>query len=297
MGAYLEMVEPEADSKIRSFIDEGLVFVQPHWHKEIEMIYVKKGTINIGVNDQPIQLCEGEVYIVNAGEVHYYFASPDSERVLLIFDPTLFQDVGIGQMKVLNLKSQIAQMMNSSHDWEEKLSEKIRNIIWEIYLESCDKNIGYTYAIKAKMFELMMLMYREMPLKKEEEVVINPLTYTEQKEILDKLDLIFDYIDEHYKETITLEKISDYIGFSQFYFTKFFKKNTGMTFITFLNCYRLSRAKWLLTNKNLPMSDVAYEAGFQSIKTFYRLFKDDTGVSPLQYQKQYFNVLEKRVSE
>lgn len=52
MGAYLELVEPEADSKIRSFIDEGLVFVQPHWHKEIEMIYVKKGTINIGVNQQ-----------------------------------------------------------------------------------------------------------------------------------------------------------------------------------------------------------------------------------------------------
>ncbi len=296
MGAYLELVEPEADSKIRSFIDEGLVFVQPHWHKEIEMIYVKKGTINIGVNDQPIQLCEGQVYIVNAGEVHYFFASPDSERVLLIFDPTLFQDTGMVYPKSLNLKSQISKVMNSSHDWKDELSAQIRSIIWDIYLESCHKAIGYTYAIKAKMFELMMLMYREMPLKKEEDVIENPLTYTEQKEILDKLDLIFDYIEEHYKEVITLEEIADYIGFSQFYFTKFFKKNTGMTFVTFLNCYRLSKAKWLLTNKDLPMSDVAYEAGFQSVKTFYRLFKEDTDVSPLQYQKQYFNVLEKRVS-
>lgn len=294
MGAYLERVEPEADLKIRSFIDEGHVFVHPHWHKEIEIIYVKKGTINIGVNDQPIHLSEGEVYIINAGEVHYFFASPDSERVILIFDPTLFKEVEIGKKTGLNLKSHLSKILNSSADWNEELGEKVRGILWQIYLECQERNIGYLYAIKSKMFELILLMYREMPQKIESEGQVNVLTYTEQKEILGKLDLIFDYVDLHYKETIMLEDIADYIGFSQFYFTKFFKKNTGMTFVTFLNYYRLSKAKWLLTNHNLAMADVAYEAGFQSVKTFYRLFKEDTKISPLQYQKQYFKVLEKK---
>lgn len=294
MGVYLERVEPEADLKIRSFVDEGHVFVHPHWHKEIEIIYVKKGTINIGVNDQPIQLTEGEIYIVNAGEVHYFFASPDSERVILIFDPTLFKEVEIGKKIGLNLKSHLSKILNSSADWTEDLSERVRAILWQIYMECQERKIGYLYAIKSKMFELILLMYREMPQKIESEGLVNVLTYTEQKEILGKLDLIFDYVDLHYKETIMLEEIADYIGFSQFYFTKFFKKNTGMTFVTFLNCYRLSKAKWLLTNQNLPMSDVAYEAGFQSIKTFYRLFKEDTKMSPLQYQKQYFKVLESK---
>lgn len=294
MGAFLEMVAPEEDIKIRSFIDEGHDIVHPHWHKEVEVIYVKKGTINVGVNDQPIQLCEGDIYIINAGEVHYYFATPDSERVMLIFDPSLFQEMKTTDMKLKSLKSQITKVIPSSQQWNPHLIEKIRELIWTIYIECEQKNEGYVYAIKACMFQLITLIYRQVPLKNEEEVLTHPITHSEQKEILNKLDVIFDYIEANYKETIMLEEIADHVGFSQFYFTKFFKKNTGMTFVTFLNCYRLSKAKWLLANKNLPMSEVAYEAGFQSVKTFYRLFKEDTSVSPLQYQKQYFEVLEQR---
>ncbi|HAX72476.1 MAG TPA: AraC family transcriptional regulator, partial [Firmicutes bacterium] len=72
----------------------------------------------------------------------------------------------------------------------------------------------------------------------------------------------------------------------------FFKRNTGMTFVTFLNYYRINKARWLLMNENLPVSEVAFEAGFQSTKTFYRLFKQETQMSPLQYQKQYYEILQ-----
>ncbi|MGL4336255.1 MAG: helix-turn-helix domain-containing protein [Turicibacter sp.] len=294
MGAYLEMVKPEEDLKLRSFLDEGHVFVNPHWHKEVEIIYVKKGNVNIGVNDRPIRLQEGEIYIINGGEVHYFFASPDSERSVLIFDAALFQDVSFMNRNGRSLKSQISKIVNSSHEWDNDLSNQVKKIIDEINSECSQKDDGYVYALKAKMFELITLIYRKIPLKSEADIVVSKLTYTEQSEILDKLDLVFDYIEEHYKDTISLEEVAEYIGFSHFYFTKFFKKNTGMTFVTFLNYYRLNKAKWMLTHTNVPISEVAYEAGFQSVKTFYRLFKQEANMSPLQYQKQYFRLLEEK---
>ncbi|HBG0216727.1 TPA: helix-turn-helix transcriptional regulator, partial [Clostridioides difficile] len=98
-----------------------------------------------------------------------------------------------------------------------------------------------------------------------------------------------------YKQPIKLEDVSYEVGFSVYYFTKFFKKNTGKTFITFLNEYRLEKAKWILLNNNISIVDLVEEVGFGSTKTFYRVFKEKIGVSPLEFKKRY-NSLEKKGS-
>ncbi|MNP36419.1 HTH-type transcriptional regulator YesS [compost metagenome] len=87
------------------------------------------------------------------------------------------------------------------------------------------------------------------------------------------------------------------MGFSPYYFTKLFKKNTGMTFIAFLNEYRLNKAKWILINEDLPMSAVAEAAGFGSVKTFHHFFKEATGISPLKYHKTIFGNNTARLQE
>ncbi len=75
-----------------------------------------------------------------------------------------------------------------------------------------------------------------------------------------------------------------YVGFSPYYFTRFFKANTGQTFMQFLTEYRVNQAQFILGNEKLPMAEVAEKAGFASVKTFTMSLK---GLyhSPLQYQK------------
>lgn len=87
--------------------------------------------------------------------------------------------------------------------------------------------------------------------------------------MMERLERIFIYIEQHYQEQITLNEVAGHMGFSPYYFTKLFKKHTGMTFIAFLNEYRLNKAKWILLNEDLPMSAVAEAAGFGSVKTFH----------------------------
>lgn len=172
-------------------------------------------------------------------------------------------------------------MEHSSSKWPEATAVKIKGLIESIYEEDVQRRDGYAYLIKARLFELLTVILREVPkstLNKQPK--FSEDTLNQSRETLERLERIFIYVEQHYQEAITLNEVASYMGFSPYYFTKLFKKNTGMTFIAFLNEYRLNKAKWILINEDLPMSAVAEAAGFGSVKTFHHFFKDATGISP-----------------
>jgi AraC-like DNA-binding protein len=175
---------------------------------------------------------------------------------------------------------------------------KIKGLIESIYEEDVQRRDGYAYLIKARLFELLTVILREVPksaLNKQPK--FSEDTLNQSRETLERLERIFIYVEQHYQEAITLNEVASYMGFSPYYFTKLFKKNTGMTFIAFLNEYRLNKAKWILINEDLPMSAVAEAAGFGSVKTFHHFFKDATGISPLKYHKTIFGNNTARMQE
>ncbi|WP_141604082.1 AraC family transcriptional regulator [Terrilactibacillus laevilacticus] len=283
MGLYLEIPVLNKQFPFRSFINQGHQLVSPHWHKEVEIIYVFKGSINIGVNDEPIHIKKGEILFINGGDIHYILASSDSERLVIQFDLTFFQEISTMNVIEKNLRDAFSQMKNSSTEWNKTTKDKMVKIIEDIHKENTKKQEGYPFVIKAKLYEMMALIFREIPEKESEDTSDSQLTKTQ--ETLEKLDQIFSYVENHYKEGITLQDIAKYSGFSTYYFTKFFKKNTGTTFIKFLNEYRLNKAKWILLNGNYTVTEIAEMAGFTSVKTFHHLFKEVMGVSPLKYRK------------
>ncbi|MEG2253880.1 MAG: helix-turn-helix transcriptional regulator, partial [Vagococcus sp.] len=67
-----------------------------------------------------------------------------------------------------------------------------------------------------------------------------------------------------------------------------FKKNTGQTLMQFLTDYRINQAKYILSHEKIPMIEVAEKSGFNSVKTFHHVFKEQVGMSPLKYQKAIF---------
>ena len=162
----------------------------------------------------------------------------------------------------------------------------MRQLLMTVHEENNERKSGYRYVIKAKMFEMLAILSREVPQNENwNDQVREEISSTKQMENLERLDKIFMYIEAHYQDTITLNDISAYMGFSSFYFTKFFKKNTGTTFIQFLTEYRLNKAKWILLNEDATVTEVAERTGFSSVKTFHHQFKDLMGISPLKYKK------------
>lgn len=92
------------------------------------------------------------------------------------------------------------------------------------------------------------------------------------------------YIREHFTEELSLGLVAQAVHTSTFYFCKLFRKTTGTTFTEFVSRTRVERAKDLLLNPNLRVSEIAYEVGFQSLTHFNRVFKKVVGESPTEYR-------------
>ena len=94
------------------------------------------------------------------------------------------------------------------------------------------------------------------------------------------------YLQEHQTESLSLGRVSKAVNSSPFYFCKLFKKATGLNFTDYLSRIRIERARNLLLNPNLRVSEIAFEVGFQSLTHFNRVFKNTVGQSPTRYREQ-----------
>jgi AraC-like DNA-binding protein/ligand-binding sensor protein len=93
------------------------------------------------------------------------------------------------------------------------------------------------------------------------------------------------YILANQADPIDLDKVARAMHVSTFYFCKMFKKATGLTFTDYLSRVRIEKAKTLLLNPHLRISEIAYDVGFQSLTHFNRMFRKIAGISPTNYRE------------
>lgn len=95
-----------------------------------------------------------------------------------------------------------------------------------------------------------------------------------------------NYIAQHQTEEMSLSQVAKAVNTSTFYFCKLFRKHTGINFTDYVSRVRVERAKNLLLNRNLRVSEIAFEVGFQSLTHFNRVFKRIVGQAPTQFRSQ-----------
>jgi AraC-like DNA-binding protein/ligand-binding sensor protein len=95
-----------------------------------------------------------------------------------------------------------------------------------------------------------------------------------------------EYIVENQAEDLSLGQVAKAVNTSTFHFCKMFKKTTGLNFTEYVSRVRVEKARNLLLNPNLRISEIAYEIGFQSLTHFNRVYKKITGQSPTEYRSQ-----------
>jgi AraC-like DNA-binding protein/ligand-binding sensor protein len=95
-----------------------------------------------------------------------------------------------------------------------------------------------------------------------------------------------DYVASHQSEPIKLKQIARALNVSTFHFCRIFKQTTGLTFVDYLSRVRIEKAKILLYENRLRVSEIAYEVGFQTITHFNRIFRKLVGYSPTEYRSR-----------
>ena len=97
-----------------------------------------------------------------------------------------------------------------------------------------------------------------------------------------------EYIKQNYQNNLSVSQIARTVNLSPSYFSRVFKDNTALSPYDYLLSVRLDKSKELLINSNLPVSEIAYQCGFNSTPNFIYFFKKETGLSPLKFRKIRF---------
>ncbi len=103
----------------------------------------------------------------------------------------------------------------------------------------------------------------------------------------DYIKSMVKYLDQHFKEEISLKQLAKYYGFSQYYLSREFKRFFGITYSEYLIMLRLNYAKELLKYSEMSVSDITFQCGMNNVSHFINLFKAREEMTPLKYRKEW----------
>lgn len=101
----------------------------------------------------------------------------------------------------------------------------------------------------------------------------------------DAIDEVIKYIHQNIHEPLTLSRLSNYVAYSPYHFSRLFKERVGLSPHYYISSIRLEKAKDMLLHTNLSVRDIGMEIGQQSLGTFTTRFTQRVGISPSQFRR------------
>ena len=119
----------------------------------------------------------------------------------------------------------------------------------------------------------------------------NQLLFLETIDSPDKITEIKQFVVDNYMKKLTVPKTARRFFLSPGYFSRFFKQEVGVSFMYFVNMYRISQAEEMLFRTRRDVTEIAFMTGFGSLSQFNRTFKDVRGVSPRDFRKNRLHII------
>lgn len=225
-----------------------------HLHQCFELIILLSGQMEVQVGEREILLQEGDGTLVFPNQIHS-LRSTESEHILCIFSSTL---VAAYAQKVAN-KLPVAGKFRP----DEYLVTALKNLSADA---STMEKKGLLYFMCAQFHKSARYEDRQ----------------TGKESLLFR---IFSFVEEYYDKDCTLYHLARQLGYDHCYLSRVFKETVGVSFNSYVNQYRLSRACYLMENTDDTIIHCAYESGYSSIRNFNRNFKASFGMTPAQYRR------------
>jgi AraC-like DNA-binding protein/mannose-6-phosphate isomerase-like protein (cupin superfamily) len=249
-----------------------------HYHKEVEFLAIKTGSLYVNTKDELTALKEGDVILLGSSQLHRTRkAEPRPlNYIVLQFDMSQYFDQTT--MPYMSCFSELHQPLNGLNYLfreNEALRREAFRIILDIYEETSTKAKGYEIAVSALIKQMLLLLLRG-----DRKGIIQPARDTE----LIRLQPALDYIEQHLHEKLQIGEVSSILNLSYHYFIKYFKKVMGMSFVDYVNYKRIKKAERLLLTRDVSIAEVGEEVGIPNMAQFYKMFKRCNQCSPKEFK-------------
>lgn len=248
-----------------------------HWQKSLEIIFVKKGMMQVQLMMESQNVSQNAICIVPPGTIHGLRGLPGQRAeyenmfVEAEFLGSGAVDICARKYLIPLMAGQLLQPMvlnpgDLGHtavmaclERAEKLNE--------------DRPMGFELGIKAAMLELIAQL---LPLQPQSLIREQPGTA--------RLKQVLQQIQQEYAQPLTVEYAANSCGCSASHFMRWFRQMTGSSFVAYVNEYRLAEAAKLLRGTEEKVLTIAQEVGFESLSNFNHQFKIRYGVTPREYR-------------
>lgn len=248
-----------------------------HWHEDLQFIYVLEGVVRIKTLDQEEILSAREGVFINKNVVHLVEGMDACKYKSFLF-PELFLEFYLGSpaaglTKTVTEESGISLvLLHDQIPWQASILRLLRELV---ELEH-HKDALYPYEVLTRLTGLWLLMLKNAATE----------DHSENKTAIIRTRQCLQYVQNHYREEISLEQLAKSASISKSECLRCFKETLQTTPYRYLMDYRLSVAAKLLRETEQPVNEIAMNCGFGQQSHFGKCFREKMGCTPSKYRAE-----------
>lgn len=239
---------------------------QEQFHPSLELIYVEEGEYYGQIDGKSFTLYAGDLAVVMPYQIHSWVQKENHHKeIVLLIDDEPFPEFR-ERLNSLSFKSPILRKQNVPSD------------LAQLILIAATPRHGVDRHEQQTMFKyvsgaILWSIFAAMPVG------------SVKRGDLSQIQKIVRYVYEHYSnEDLSMAEIARHFGYNKTYLSSLINRTFGRNFKSVVNLIRLSEAKRLLAYSEHTVSDIAYQCGFNSIRTFNDVFMKQENISPTNYR-------------
>jgi len=248
--------------------------MSPHLHKSLEIVYVDLGSLELGIMDNLFHMEKGDFAVIFPEIVHHYqvFENGKSSAWHLLLSPTMLDEYS----DILNSKYPLYPIIKKGN-----LHSNIKYALGNLAMLKTEKKRSEISKKDASVLEKSfanIILARSLD---SFELVDRKIS---ESDIVSK---VVSYIAANFRENISLTKMAKDLAMSPYSLSRVFSSTFHMNFNSYLNETRLDYAISLIQYTDKNITEIIYSSGFESQRTFNRVFQNKFHVSPREYKKKY----------
>ena len=261
----------------------GQKTVSMHDHNFLELTYIERGNVEHTLDGQTATLGAGDYFIVDYGSRHSYRTKEASgyDNLDCLFLPELLDPVLKGAKSLRTVLEHYllhfnfgALVQNPARMVFHDEDGRIRTLLRLMQEEAEQRRPGYFELVRCYLIELLIHTLRRMD---------DAQAAATGEDIS---AFVAAYVAEHYMEELTLQELAARLNYSLPYVSKRFKEDTGVSFVHYLQNYRVMQGCRLLASSRRSLSEITEMVGYRDVKFFSSLIKRMTGLSPSDFRRQ-----------
>ena len=231
------------------------------FHSQIEIYFVDEGEMEMLVDGKPMLLKAPAVSVAFSYGTHAY-KTPESSRSSVLLIPARLCEEFLAAVR--------AKRLDTPYITDPELYRELKSLYNSVIAAEGNKikQLGYVYTLLGTIFERM------------------PLSDSDAELDTQLASRLLFYIDENFASGITPRSVAQHFGYSQSYISRYFSSSFGTTLTHYLTSVRLRNAIMLMRDGKHDITYCALESGFASMRTFYRAFHNEFGMTPTEYIAQ-----------